>query len=205
MRSQRPVQLGLILLAALLAAAPAWCGPRDHRDGFFLRLAGGFGLASSSIDDVPGSVDRIEVSGPCGDLDIAIGGVVRRNLALHGSLWGFAITDDEVDTTGALLPGGSDFNMSAVGFGITYWFMPINMYLSPALGIGSVTLQRPGSDFQSDPGIAFMVTLGKEWWVSRGWGLGLAGGLGLHSIEGEGTTEDWRGSNLAVRFSATFN
>jgi hypothetical protein len=194
-----------VVVMLLSAAAPAWGGPRDHRDGFFLRLSGGLGHAESSLDDVPGSIDQIDVSGTSGDLNIAIGGVVSRNLALHGTLWGWSVGGSDVEVDGVDIWNDATFTLSAVGIGVTYYFMPINIYISPSLGLGVVNLDVPGPDYESDTGLAFDFTLGKEWWVSRGWGLGIAGGLGFHSIDAENSNDEWSGTSFGVRFTATFN
>jgi hypothetical protein len=183
---------------------PAWgSGMARQHDGFFLRLAGGLGYASSDIDD---GQDKYEFTGGTGDLEIAIGGMVARNLALHGTLLGWAITDPEIqvnDDSGEF-PG--DLSLSAVGIGVTYFFMPVNLYLSGTVGFGELTLdvdRLPGAD--TDTGFVFEGTLGKEWWVSDNWGIGLSGAIGFHSMPDDFVDESWQGANFALRFSATFN
>jgi hypothetical protein len=48
-------------------------------------------------------------------------------------------------------------------------------------------------------------TAGKEWWVSDGWGLGVAVSAAWFAVEDNEVKESWKGPNLAVLFSATFN
>lgn len=188
--------LGVVVLAGAAAAGQ----PRTH-DGFLLRLSAGAGGAKTSEDS------SLEVSGASGDMNFAIGGMISPNFAIHGTIFGWSLTDPEVELTGygsGELNG--DLSMSAIGAGFTYYFMPANLYISPSVGVGTLTLDIDGlEDFESDPGLAMDFTLGKEWWVSNSWGLGVAGAVGYHSIPDKGTDEKISGSNVGIRFSATFN
>lgn len=191
------------LLAALLLAGLADAGQariyrgHTHGGGFLLRLSGGLGAASTSAD-IEG--DDPELSGGSGDINIAIGGIVSPGLALHGTIWGWSVQDPEVEWLGVEGWIPADLSMSAIGGGLTYYFMPANLYLSGSLGLATLSLERA----ESDTGLAFDFTVGKEWWVGARWGLGIAGAFGYHSIPGEGD-EDWSGRNIALRFTATFN
>ena len=54
-------------------------------------------------------------------------------------------------------------------------------------------------------GFALEAAVGKEWFVSDRWGLGLAVGITYHSFPDEIAGENWSGISIPVRFSATFN
>lgn len=204
-----PVRMHVIiviaLLGLLLSSPAAWSGPRDHNDGFFLRLSGGGGSAKTSISLLD---EDFELSGTGGDVNVAVGAIVTPNLALHGTVWGWAISDPdwswgelEIDNIPA------DLTLSAVGGGFTYYFMPVNMYLSGSAGMGILSVDAPGGSGETDGGLSFDVTLGKEWWVGDRWGLGVAGGFSYHSIpepEPE-IDENWSGTSFGLRFSATMN
>ena len=92
-------------------------------------------------------------------------------------------------------------SMAAIGGGITYYLMPINIYFSGSIGGAKLYLHDDDNDIDgdSDIGIAGDLTVGKEWWVGNSWGLGLAAVFGFHSID---SASGW---NAGVRFSATFN
>ncbi len=199
LRSALVLGLGVTVLAGPTAAGQ----PRTH-DGFFLRLSAGAGGAKTSEDF---SNSSLEVSGAAGDVNFAIGGMISPNFAIHGTLFGWSLTDPEVKLTGygsGTLNG--DLSMSAVGAGFTYYFMPANLYISPSVGVGTLTLDIDGlDDVESDPGLAMDFTIGKEWWVGNSWGLGVAGAVGYHSIEDNDTHEKFAGSNVAIRFTATYN
>lgn len=194
-----------LALALTLLAGPAAAGePRTH-DGFFLRLSAGVGGANTENEFLDSDV---EFSGGSGDGNIAIGAIVAPNLAIHGTLFGWTIGDPEVDVEG--LGSGEvdgDLSMSAFGGGLTYYFMPVNLYLSGSLGAATLSIDGD-DDFEgdSDTGIVGEITLGKEWWVGGSWGLGVAGAFGFHSIPGDdGFDDDWSGNHWAIRFSATLN
>lgn len=194
MRKSILVTMAAIMLAVLVL--PEWShaggGPKDHRR-FFLRLTLGGGYASSSDDET-------DVTGIAGDFTAAVGGCVSENLALHGTLFGWSQSNPDVDITGVgsgELDGS--YGMSGYGGGATYYFMPVNMYISGSAGVGYLTIDTDLIDDTSDAGFAMDLSVGKEWWVGNSWGLGLAGAFGYFSIE------DVSGWELALRFSATFN
>jgi hypothetical protein len=58
----------------------------------------------------------------------------------------------------------------------------------------------------SNTGVGFEGMIGKEWWVSSDWGLGLAGELVLASMKDrDDNTITWNGSSFSILFSSTFN
>jgi hypothetical protein len=187
-----------------LIAGEAMAGEARTHDGFFLRLSGGAGAARSEID-VPG--EKTEFSGSTGDVNIAVGGVVARNLALHGTLFGWLVSDPdlEIEGVGSATASDTDLDLSAFGGGLTYYFMPVNIYISGSAGVGELGIDSPVGDFSTDSGFVGEITLGKEWWVGGSWGLGVAGAFGFHSIPDGEVDENWSGTSFAIRFSATLN
>jgi len=190
-------------------ASMAFAGePRTH-DGFFLRLSAGAGSASSKIDG-PGLTEKVSGGGSA-DLNFAIGAMIRPNLALHGTMWGWLIEDPDVEltTTGNPTTMGTlngDVDMSAFGGGLTYYFMPVNIYLTGSVGFGTLTLSGSNNvSTETDNGFALDLGIGKEWWVGKSWGLGFNGGYSYHSVPEHGVSENWSGSGYAIRFSATYN
>ena len=60
-----------------------------------------------------------------------------------------------------------------------------NLYLSATFGLAGFTANDDGG-FKVDSsssGTAFELMVGKEWWVSRDWGLGIAGELMTASLK----------------------
>jgi hypothetical protein len=199
----RVLFLTVVTLAAFFGMTThSIAGARDHQGGFFLRLSAGGGVASTSVED---SGDEIKLSGPAGDLNIAIGAMVGSNLAVHGTLFGWAVSDPDAEINDIEGELNGDLGMSAIGVGLTYYMMPANVYLSGSVGLGALSFDAGDADIESDNGMAVDLTVGKEWWVGNNWGLGVAGSLGFHSIPDGDIDENWSGTNFAVRFTATMN
>lgn len=192
----------MCLLVIVLFSPPAWSGPRDHEGDFFLRLSLGGGAANTSLDL---GLDDLEVSGASADINLAVGKVVTPNLAIHATLFGWIVENPDVEFGGQVEVANADLDMAAIGGGLTYYFMPINIYVSGSFGIATLTVDGPEGEEETDTGFATDLTLGKEWWVSDRWGLGVSGGFGYNNIPEEGFAERWSGVSFAFRFSATFN
>ena len=196
-----PLLVGVAVLLALAGPASSG-GIRDHSGGFFMRLSAGGGSASTSLDFMGVNV---EMSGFATDLNFAVGGVVTPNLAVHGTLFGWLVSDPDVEAGGLSTEITGDLDLSAIGIGITYFIMPANVYLSGSIGAGSLTLDAPTGEGETDMGPVIDLTIGKEWWVSDSWGIGAAASLGYHSVPEKGIDENWSGTSFAIRFSATYN
>jgi hypothetical protein len=192
----------LSMLLLFLAGSDLWAGERDHEDGFFLRLSGGGGGAGTSVD-VLGS--NFEMSGASGDINLAIGAIVAPNLALHGTVFGWLVSDPDVKFAGASGSANADLGFNAIGGGLTYYFMPVNIYLSGSLGVGNLTVDSGSVSAKSEAGLGMDFTAGKEWWVSSKWALGVAGGFNYHSIADKDLDHNWSGTSFALRFTATMN
>lgn len=204
MRTSRAAsRIGLAAILVLALPALALGGqPRTH-DGFFLRLSGGGGYGKTSSS--PGGID-VDLSGATGDVNIAIGGIVAPNLALHGTLLSWAASDPDVTVENLAGNINGDLTVSGLAGGVTYYFMPSNLYVSGSVGVGSVSLDLDaGPSGETDAGVIGDVTVGKEWWVGDSWGLGLAAGFGFHSVPDKNTNDRWNGTSFSLRFSATLN
>jgi len=213
MKRMHQVILAAVALTAfgitLVPAARA--GEARTHDGFFLRLSTGGGGASAKIKDATGSV---KLSGFATEGDLAIGGIVGENLALHATMLGWLVQDPdaEVTITGfgtgtGTINGQQSFGM--LGAGATYYLMPTNVYLTGSVGFGVMSFDPDqGSKGSTKPGAAFTAGVGKEWWVGDSWGLGLNGNFTYFSAKDDdltGVSENWAGPSYSLRFSATFN
>lgn len=205
-------------LAAVLIPALALAGadaPRQHDRGFFLRLAAGVSSARNKVDVRPSEVIdgapnfptlEFKLSGTGGDGEIAIGALVGRNFAVHGTAFGWSVQNPKARLEGERVDADQDFTMSvsAFGPGVTGYFGQ-NFYLSGSLGVARLTLSTDNIDYKSETGYAAEVVLGKEWWVGRRWGLGVAAAGQYHSIGTQDFENDFKGTSFGLRFSATFN
>ena len=139
MNLNRVFRVLLTVLVFICAAMPgtALGQVHDHEEGFFLRLSAGGGGASTEVTE---NGVTLKCSGPAGDVNFAIGGIVSPNLALHGTIFGWTITDPEVKVSNLSGNLEGELTLSGIGAGLTYYFMPANLYISGTLGVGRLGL-----------------------------------------------------------------
>jgi hypothetical protein len=216
--------------APVIYAAPVEPPGRHAHDGLFLRLSAGGGYLGARDERTPGNAT---FHGSAGAFALAVGGAVGNNLILFGEVVGQQVEtgelelsygdhprDDSRDVTGSMgLYGG--------GPGLAYYFMPYNTYISGTLLFTRLVwseddLGEENSDednVQSEPGVGLSLAVGKEWWVSSNWGLGVAARVNYSSNEHASnrrldrfgdTTQSPRDRRfdvwgLSLALSATFN
>jgi hypothetical protein len=194
-----------------------WEHVRQRRhDGFFLRLAIGLGGGVLGGDDHANeSFDEVGVGGLGLATDIAIGGAIVENLILHADIYQVTLfsptvyADDEdvgdADEVGDMLGVGQDVRLAGLGIGVTYYFMPVNLYLGGSIGLGQAVFEGDHGDTEgSELGFGFNALVGKEWWVGADWGIGLAGQLLVVSAKDD-VLGNINGLAASVLFSATYN
>ena len=191
------------VLAVLIPAIASAGEPRVHDGGFFLRSTVGGGYARTA-DEEEG--DRIALKGVSGNFDVAIGAMVKKNFAVHATFGGWGLVDPTFEFNGQEeVVTDTAMTMVMFGAGFTYYLGPSNTYLTACAGAASLIFDFEGESHDSDTGVAFEVGLGKEWWVSDRWGIGLSGTAGYHSIPTGDSASHFKGPSFSVRFSATFN
>jgi hypothetical protein len=174
---------------------------------FFLRMQGGFGSGRTVEENVLGS--DIELSGGGGAFRFQIGGALSRNLHLYGEVGAFAISNPDVTWQG--LSGtiqNTDVSVTDIGAGISYYFMPVNIYLASTLTISQNRIKIQGlGEATSEAGPGIYISAGKEWWVSDRWGLGVAifGSFSRSKDKGDGLEYDIKNRAFGVLFSATLD
>jgi hypothetical protein len=188
-------------------------GAQTH-DGLFLRFTGGPGFGtyngSGRVVTTEGSLitDPSNTGSQAGG-SVSLGGSIGENLILHGDVWVSIVATDKKDN---LLY--QEFGTAVVGLGITYYWMPVNIYLTGSIGMAnSFLVVHEGTSVEKDndvardmtTGVGAAVMVGKEWWVSDNWALGVA-------LQGEFTYAEDEDSNLIFRhggakvlFSATYH
>lgn len=151
-------------------AAPAASLEERHR-GFFVRIDGGAGFLSAAT-----SAEGAEasVSGASGAFGIAMGGAILENLVLAADLWGSVAFGPKATIAGVPRPGGAGLSLIGFGVNLTYYLMPANVYASLTPSVTGVGLVAGGVGLSSRSGFGAKVGIGKEWWVSNRWGLGVA-------------------------------
>jgi len=202
----RSIAALVVCLPAIAHAGPG-NDPHQHDAGnFFMRLSAGFGFGSSAFDDA----DDTTLSGLSGAASFAFGGTVGRNIALHADLFGVSLFEPTVSQNGDELGELKDSTagLGALGIGATFYVMPANLYISGAIGVGVGSFEmRSGGvslKWETDPGLAVNLMLGKEWWVARRWGIGVALQGVFSSLETD-ANEGLKVFGVGVLFSATMN
>ena len=185
-----------------------------------MRLSIGVGGGGVSGDNhVRSDIRKVDLSSGGFGTSIAIGGALGENLILNADFFhatifnpsvtvdgGFAGDADNLDPALGDIGVGQDTELIGLGAGVTYYFMPVNLYLAGSVGLGQVafTDSRKGGREGSNLGLGLNFMVGKEWWVAMDWGVGVAGQLIVLRA-----TDDILGdvSGLAanIMFSATYN
>ena len=158
----------------------------ERHDGFMLRVALGFGGASATQtnqdDRASSDNDKATFYGGAGSLSVDVGGAAAENVLVHGRFATFGISEPRRMIDGAKYQSVADTYTAALLLApaVTYYFMPINLYLTGAVGLSSLALRYRDTSGQfheraSAAGLGFTVDVGKEWWADPDWGIGVAG------------------------------
>jgi hypothetical protein len=176
-------------------------------DGLFLRVH--LGIAATGFSStIQGS--KLSYSGGGSSMGIAVGGAVSRHLILYATVFGNNTANPNYQLNGASMATFvSDIKVAAVGPGLAYYFEQTNIYLSGAFGLAGYEMRdvNDGSRINwSSSGAALELMVGKEWWVSREWGLGIAAELFTASLKDALTPgATWSAGAASILFSATYN
>jgi len=165
------------------------------------------GMAGTSFITNEGA-NRSKIGGSGASFGFALGGAVYEGLILYGE---FALSGPGRPLTleGAV-PAELDVqeaNLVGLGVGAAYYLMPINVYFSATVLASFLSIEGPNSttfDSSTGPGLSLM--LGKEWWVSADWGLGIAAQTWLATMGGgELGSARWKATTGTLAFTATYN
>ena len=175
-------------------------------DGLYLRFH--LGIAGTGFSSTQAGV-KTNYAGGGSSTGIAIGGVIAHNLILYGTAFGTSTSNPDKQIGGVSQPGDvGKIGVGAIGPGMAYYFEHLNLYLSAAFGLAGFTMDD-GNGFRVDTsrsGTALELMVGKEWWVSRDWGLGIAAELIGASLKDKNTPGlNWSAGSGALLFSATYN
>jgi len=186
--------------------------PLQHKhDGFYGRATLGFGSTSisESVDLTTGKM-TIDMSGLSGDVNIHLGYSVIENLQLYGALGGNVLPNPKYEVNGkeATTTTSSNVYLLRYGAGASYYFMPYNISVSFDLSAAKNQIETNNVTANSDWGVIFNFGAGKEWWVSKDWGIGAM----LYFYTGTvndvtiGTqTPKIDNTGFGISFSATYN
>jgi hypothetical protein len=193
---------------------PLEAGFRQH-DGLLIRATSGLFSTGLRADSGSKHVSDLKDQTVTVNLTFDAGAAVTDNLIVRGRLDG---------NVGGFKdsPFGGDVGLlfGAIGAGVDYYFMPINLYVGGTLSIAGATVaelndlkkpkdERDNHTRTSKAGVGIDLDVGKEWWVSGNWGLGAA--LRLRYLDmapaNVGLGRDGRLTSFqaGLQFSATYN
>ena len=122
------------------------------------------------------------------------------------------VVNPEVEVQGFGLGSneGDRLNLSLLGIGAGWYFASINLFVSGAISAAWLAATTENGDELARTGVgnALSLAVGKEWWISANWGLGLAlelAGGRIPDQPGMGQLDPWRIGAASLVFSATFN
>jgi hypothetical protein len=162
-------------------------GSYSH-DGYFLRVAAGAAYLRVQ--------DHGSYTGTGSTYTAAVGHVIDENLVLFGELLDTAVIHSS----------GAGLNLFGFGPGLAYYFEPINAHLSGGIAFSTVRISPGplgGAAYSTKVGMGLNLSLGKEWWLAREWGIGLAGQGHLAAIQDGNDRAS--GASYGVLVSATYN
>jgi hypothetical protein len=156
------------------------------------------------------------------DLGLAAGHAVRKNFILQLDTILSSASNPSYEVDGE--PMDRDISAVAIGIGpAATYYLPHNFYATAALYASWLDRTEtrnlppdPANPFdppeteevevRTETGIGASLTLGKEWWVSDSWGLGVAARAYLASMpDSESPDTPWGVHSLSLLFSATMN
>lgn len=195
-----------LFLAASSARAqqPAEVSGRHEHEELFLHalLGPSFILATTTADG-----EDVSASGGGATLRLAAGYNVARNLVVFAELFADVTVSPALEA-GDLMESPEDtaFGVSGIGAGLAYYFAG-NYYVSGSVDVVSLSLEYEEGGRTvtrvSDEGLGGNLSLGREFWVSDGWALGLAVQAFLGSVPG--SDSDWTVGTFGAGLSASFD
>lgn len=147
------------------------------------RLALGAGYLSSN-ESIP--LGDLTISGLALNSNLALGGYIAPNLALHFTFWnGIAIDPNVTLGSSTGVAYNASLVASAFGVGATYFFVPVDFYVSASLGVSVLAVERTTRTTiitaRTGLGWALNLALGKQFMVTPNVGLGIGGQLSFQS------------------------
>lgn len=200
----------------------------NNHDGFFLRTFLGFEQTNYTQKEFGYYVTAdwdiksydLKISGLGMEFRVQIGSSILDNLILHGDVGGIFVLKPSLEPSVNLQSlsfksKNSSLIISDLGGGVTYYFMPQNIYLSVSVMFSAsfIKYEMPYNygvkKIENTLGPGLFLSVGKEWWVSESWGIGVSL-LGSYRSMKHKENESKYGQDIStysfgVAFSSTLN
>ena len=172
---------------------------RFSHEGFFLRLNIGPSFSNVSRPDYKWTGFGL-------GLGLAVGGSLVENFALHADFQSTLLGNPTQRAFGVKRDFDGDIVFQSMGIGVTYYFSPVNIYVSGSIGLGVLLYEDDGGQSKNThSGLALNGLVGKEWWVGSDWGLGIAAQVLFLRVKDYVDEAHLNGLALNLLFSATYN
>ncbi|NTX06233.1 outer membrane beta-barrel protein [Myxococcus sp. CA051A] len=194
-----------VLLPTSAAFADETPGRHTH-DGFYLRGQLGIAYTHSEAQEID-----LALKGAGATINLELGYALIENFIIYGKLFGTSTPNPDIQFGDTTIEGDDDgdvsSNYAALGVGATYYFMPVNLYISGAVVANQLSITQDGErEAETDSGVGLHFGLGKEWWVSNNWAVGIGGEVALGRIRSDNDDgDDWNVTHFSLLFTATFN
>jgi len=202
----------LMILSGTVYAQESMPPGFHTHDGFYLSMNIGPGFGKINWEATNFTFKKAEYGGTGGQFEFRIGGVVAENLILSFDLLGRSILNPDMTADGHPATTASDLSVSDIimGPGLTYYFMPSNIFVSGSVGLGSFSIkfENSGTTGNTKQGLGLQLKAGKEWWVSTDWALGISAGIAYVSADDKPVsnyTGKFSTTRIFVLFNTTFN
>ena len=178
--------------------------PPRH-EGFYFRADTGYGYMNAT--DPSGSGSSYTGTAALGAYHV--GGSIQGSALLGVQLWAALMQNPTYKyALGTDRMSGTVGNLG-LGPELTLYLLPSNVYVSSAVGLTWFLLSSSSNSQTSKTGLGARVTVGKEWWLSQTWGLGVAAACGFSAnklpIPQTDSSRGFQTWNLGLVASLTYN
>lgn len=187
------------LITLLALACIAFAEPYTH-DGFFMNYA--FGAGYQDFDIKGKRIKDSDISGVATEFDLKLGLSLNPQIIVHLSI--ASIDNSNEYDNGDVAYASTGVSAFLIGVGATH-YMASNIYATASVGAVQLGPSRE-SEFDlkdGQHGLGVEAGVGKEWWLSDNWGLGLALSLTYVRCTEHGIKYSGLGLNLLL--SLTYN
>jgi hypothetical protein len=210
--SRPPATMTSTLTPAPSAATPAPVAenapttPAHDHDRVSAFFMSGLLAAGQLAVNFPSSAGDARSSGvgPC--FVLAAGATVLPRLSVYGEVGVHQISNPTLEASGRSVET-KDVKMTQVWFGpgVTYYLMPLNLFMGASVGVSSVTLHQDGSavEGKTELGPAVALKVGKEWWIANRVGLGVSAQALWASMKDRDEAANVTSRGLSLGVSAT--
>jgi hypothetical protein len=188
-------------------AAPAAAAPdreRHTHDGLYLDVMAGLGYMAASATSAS---EDLSLSGLAQTLAVSAGWSINDRLVVHGTIYDCIGSDPSVERTGQTATETGWMAALGGAAGATWFFVPLNASVGARLGLERFQQLDAGGSTLAHSGWtpALMLNAGKQWWVSRNWGIGVAAQLHASMPLDRSSADAFSTLWAVLAASATFN